>query len=364
MGTRRPPRLTVVAAIGTSLALALAACGGDDATDEEPADDEAVDDEAGDDEAADDEAAEEEAAEDDSEDEATGGRLTVATGNTTGVYFILGGGIAQLITSELDGYRATAESTSASRDNIERLVSGQNEIGFSLADTAADAVLGQESFDDPQPVQALARIYENTTQVIVQADSGVTSVEDLAGLSVSTGSPNSGTELIATRLLGVNGLTTGDINQLSLSLGETVDGMKDGSIDAMFWSGGLPTAGVTDLFTTAGEDVVFLDLSGDVAALQETYGAAYQPGTIPADAYGTGQDVPTVTVPNVLMVNENMSEDLAGDLVRLIFEFQDDLVAVHPEAENITLDKAIDTGDITLHPGAEAALVELGATAP
>ena len=292
----------------------------------------------------------------------SGGRLTIATGNTTGVYYLLGGGIAKIISSDLPGYRATAESTKASKENVERVVSGQNDLAFSLADTAADAVGGVHSFTAKQPVSALMRIYDNTTHVIVRADSGITSIAGMRGKSVSTGSPNSGTELIATRLLEANGLTVGDVRQKKASLPETVEGMKDGSIQGMVWSGGLPTAGVKDLVASLGAGRLrFLDLTRELPALQAKYGDAYQEGTIPASAYGTRAAVRTIVVPNLLLVGNTMSDDLAGKLARLIFDKKAELEKIHPEAKNITLERAAKTGDVPLHPGAEKVLTELGA---
>ena len=224
------------------------------------------------------------------------------------------------------------------------------------------AAAGTHSFTKAQPVKALMRIYDNTTQVIVRADSGIASIADMRGKTISTGSANSGTEVIATRLLEVNGLKPTDITQNKAALDDTVDGMKDGSIKGMFWSGGLPTAGVKDLLASLGPaGVKFLDLSADLPKMQQAYGGAYRTGTIPAGAYGTGSDVPTILVANVLMVNERMSDKLAGDLVRLIFAKKPDLEKIHPEAKNITLDQAALTGDIPLHPGADKALTELGA---
>ena len=87
--------------------------------------------------------------------------------------------------------------------NIQQLVAGDYDIAFSLADTAADAVNGDGDFDGPQDVSTLGRIYSNYTQVIVQADSGIDSVEDFKGKRISTGSPESGTEVIANRLIEV-----------------------------------------------------------------------------------------------------------------------------------------------------------------
>jgi TRAP transporter TAXI family solute receptor len=292
---------------------------------------------------------------------AGGGRISIATGNTTGVYYILGGGIASVLTDNVEGTEATAEATNASAENIRLVCAGDSDIGFSLADTAADAVEGTAGFEgEPQSIQALARIYSNITQVFVRADAGITSLADLAGKSVSTGSPNSGTEVIATRLLDVNDIASGDYEQLRLGLPESVQGMKDGAIDALVWSGGLPTGGITDLVTSMGDDVVLLPLDAELPKMQDAYGEAYTEGTVPADTYGLGEDVATIAVPNLLVVSDAMPEDVAEDVTRAIFENLDDLAQVHPEAENISVDTATDTGPVPLHPGAKRYFDEVG----
>lgn len=285
---------------------------------------------------------------------AGGDRISIATGNTTGVYYILGGGIASVLTDNLDGVEATAEATNASAENIRFVCAGQSDIGFTLADTAADAVNGEAGFDgEPQSIQALARIYNNFTQVFVRADAGIESIADFAGKRVSTGSPNSGTEVIALRLLEANDLTTEDIEQQSLGLPESVQGIKDGSIDALIWSGGLPTGGITDLVTTLGEDVVALPLTDELTALQDTYGDVYTEATLAADVYDLPEDVPTIAVPNLLVVSDAMPENLAYDITKAIFENLDTLISVHPEAENISPDTATDTAPVEMHPGAQ-----------
>lgn len=292
---------------------------------------------------------------------AESGRLSIATGNTTGVYYILGGGIAQVLTDNVEGVEATAEATNASAENIRFVCAGESDIGFTLADTAADAVNGTASFEDAaQPVQALARIYSNYTQVFVRSDAGIDSIADMAGKRISTGSPNSGTEVIALRLLEANDLTPDDIEQQSLGLPESVQGMKDGTIDGLVWSGGLPTGGITDLVTSLGDGVTALPLDEELAILQETYGEVYMEGSIPADAYGLDEDIATIVVPNLLVVSDAMSEDLAYEITKAIFENLDTLASVHPEAENISLDTATETDPVELHPGAQRYFDEQG----
>ena len=158
------------------------------------------------------------------------------------MYYVVGGGLAKVINAETD-LQATSAETGASVQNIQQLVEGDYDIAFSLADTAADAVNGAGDFDGPQDVSTLGRIYNNYTQVVVQADSGIDSVEDFKGKRISTGSHESGTEVIADRMIEVAGLKTSDVKAQRLDLTKTVDGMKDGSLDGFVWSGGLHPGG-------------------------------------------------------------------------------------------------------------------------
>ena len=292
----------------------------------------------------------------------TDARLSIATGNTTGVYYSLGGALAEAIGKSSGGkLKATAAETSASLQNIQQLVAGTHQVAFSLADTAADAAEGKESFDSPQPIAALARLYPNYTQVVARSDAGINSIADMRGKRVSTGAPNSGTEVIANRMLNAAGLDPNkDIQAQRTELGKTVEGMKDGSIDAMFWSGGLPTSGITDLFTSQRDNVKFLDVAGTLDKLKEI-NTIYEEGVIPAATYKTPADVPTVVVPNLLLVNSDMDGNTACVLTKALFENKADLVKVNKAAEDINLDTARQTDPVPLHPGAKKALDELGA---
>ncbi|MEV6735087.1 TAXI family TRAP transporter solute-binding subunit [Streptomyces sp. NPDC051364] len=294
--------------------------------------------------------------------DSAGGRLTIATGNTTGVYYQLGGGLAKLISDNIDGYRATATATGASVQNIQGLTEGTYDLAFSLLDTAGDAVDGKGSFSEPQQVEALTRLYPNYTQVLVRADSGITSLADMKGKRVSTGSPNSGTEVIARRLLNAAGLNPdSDVQTQRLGLPETVDAMKDSTIDALFWSGGLPSGGITDLTTTLKEKVRFLDVTAQLPALNKDYGGIYQQGSIPAAVYQQPGSVPTIVVANVLLVKKGFDADLAAKIVNLIHNEKGALVTVNQAAAEINAATAGQTTPVPLNPGAEKALKALAA---
>ena len=287
---------------------------------------------------------------------ATAGRITIATGNSGGVYYVLGGGLAQLISGNTP-LRATAAETGASVQNVQQLVAGTYDVAFSLADTAADAVRGKGAFDgQPQRVQALARIYPNSTQVLVRTDSGIGSVADMRGKRISTGSPKSGTEVIANRLLRAAGLDPDtDVQAQRLDLAKTADGMKAGTLDGLVWSGGLPTAQITDLVTSLRGGVKFLDVTPLLPALKQV-NEVYDRGVIPAAVYGQPADVPTVVVPNLLLVRDDFPAGTACAITRLLFDRKAELESVHPAAKEITRELAPRTAPVPLHPGARQAL--------
>lgn len=294
---------------------------------------------------------------DESSCEAGEGRLNIATGNTTGVYYVVGGGLAEVINAETD-LQATSAETGASVQNIQQLVAGDYDIAFSLADTATDAVDGGGDFEGPQDISTLGRIYSNYTQVVVQADSGIDSIEDFKGKRISTGSPQSGTEVIANRMIEAAGLQVSDVKAQRLDLTKTIDGMKDGSIDGLVWSGGLPTPALTDLFTSMGDEVKFIDVTSTLPGLQKI-NPVYEESTIPADVYQLDEDVPTFVVPNLLMVRNDMPDNLACALTTLMIEEKEQLVAVHPAAEEISAENAVLTDPVPLHPGSQRALDSL-----
>ncbi|WP_045746784.1 TAXI family TRAP transporter solute-binding subunit [Actinoplanes rectilineatus] len=288
-------------------------------------------------------------------------RVGIATGNSTGVYFAVGNAYAEQINAAGGKVQATAAETGASVQNIQQLVAGTYDVAFSLADTAADAVGGTGAFTAKQPVAALARIHTNYTQVIVRKAAGIKDVAGMRGKRVSTGSPKSGTEVIANRVLTAAGLDpAADVQAQKLDLTKTVDGMKEGTIDALFWSGGLPTPGITDLLTTSRDAVEFLSITPLLPAMQKI-NPVYVEGVIPAAAYGTPSDITTIIVPNVLLVRQDLDPNVACVLTKTLFDRQPQLAQANAAAAEISVENSRLTDPVPLHRGAVKALDDLGA---
>jgi hypothetical protein len=295
---------------------------------------------------------------------AQGQQLSIVTGGTGGVYYPLGGGLANILTKTLAGTQATAEVTGGSVDNLRAVGAGKADVGFSMVDAGLDAFQGQGKFTAKLPVRTLAVIYPNVMHVVTTEGTGIAKVADMKGKRISTGSPGSATEVMALRVIEAAGLDPDkDMNRERLGASESVAAQKDGKIDGFFWVGGLPTAAITDLGATPNVKLKLIDHADLVETMNAKYGKLYSATAIAKTVYpGMTADNAATSVWNVLVVNQSMPETLAYDIAKTLFEKQADLVAVHKEAANIKLEtqKTANTGGIPFHPGAAKYLAEKG----
>jgi TRAP transporter TAXI family solute receptor len=290
--------------------------------------------------------------------------IAIATGGTGGVYYPLGGGLANILSKNLPGYQATAEVTGGSVDNLKLIGTGQSEVAFSMADAALDAFNGQDKFKSGKvAVRTLMVLYPNRMHVVTIEGTGIQKMADLKGKRVSTGSPGSATEVMAFRVLEASGLDKDkDMKRERLGAAESVNAIKDRKIDAFFWVGGLPTAAVTDLGATPGLKIKLIDHSDVVDKMNAKYGKLYVTDVIPAKTYpGQDTDNNISTVWNILVTNDKMTDDIAYAIVKIIFDKKADLVAVHKEAENVDYKYQIkESSPVPWHPGALKYFAEKG----
>jgi TRAP transporter TAXI family solute receptor len=292
-------------------------------------------------------------------------QLSVATGGTGGVYFPIGGGIAELINNHIEDYQAVAEVTGASVENMGLISRGDSDLALALSDTVYQAFNGTGAFEGRQlpDLRALASVYPNAVQIVALADSGISSLADLRGKRVSVGAPGSGTEVNASTLLAANGITDADITPERLNFNETADALRDGAIDAGFWSVGPPTSSILNLAAT--REITLIPLSAEEIANAQSAEPVFAPYTLAAGMYdGVEAAVPTISIPNALVVSADMDEELAYQITRTIFEFVDELRAIHPAANDTTVDFTMSSTPIPLHPGAIRYFEEIGAEIP
>ena len=290
--------------------------------------------------------------------------ISIGTGGTGGVYYPLGGGMANVLSKHVPGMQATAEVTGGSVANLQLLGSGKSDVGLSMVDAALDALRGEDKFKSGKiPVRTLMVLYPNRMHVVSIESAGIKKMSDLKGKRVSTGSPGSATEVMAFRVIEAAGLDKDkDLKRERLGVAESVNAVKDGKIDAFFWVGGIPTAAVTDLGATPGVKIQMIDHSEVVDAMNRKYGPLYVQDAIPAKSY-PGQDAPNkvATVWNILISHERMSDQVAYNIVKTIFDKKTDLIAVHQEAANF--DYRYQTNDhspIPYHPGSIKYFAEKG----
>ena len=282
--------------------------------------------------------------------------LSIGTGGTGGVYYPLGGGLANVLSKHVPGMAATAEVTGGSVDNLKLIGTGKPYLGFAMSDAALDAAKGEDKFKGQKvPLRTLAVLYPNRMHVVSVEGTGVNSMKDLKGKRVSTGSPGSATEVMAFRVIEAAGLDKDkDMKRERLGVAESVNALKDKKIDAFFWVGGLPTAAVTDLASTPGVKIKMIDHAETVGPMNKKYGNLYVEDVIPRTTYsGMTADNKQATVMNILVAHENLSEQAAYNIVKAIFEKRDELIAVHKEAENFKLENQKTAATpVPFHPGA------------
>jgi TRAP transporter TAXI family solute receptor len=282
-------------------------------------------------------------------------RLSIATGGTGGVYYPYGGGIAQVLTAHLPRVEATAEVTAASVDNLKFLRQGTSDLAFTMADIAQDAVAGRDTFADfgPVPVRALAVLYYNYMHLVTREGSGINGLNDLRGRIVSLGTPGGGGTVLAERILAAAGIDPATIRVRNLGVAQAADALKDEKLDAFFWSGGIPTAAILDLVHTPGVLIRLLPLDHTLPGLQRAHGESlYTRTVVPAGTYGLATDIPVVGVANMLVSIDQLPDDLAYGIARVLFEQRDALVRIHPQARELALASAVTGSTIPFHPGA------------
>lgn len=275
--------------------------------------------------------------------------VRLGTGPKGGVYRAYGVELGAAWERRVPGLDVEVVTTAASVENLRMIERAQLDVAFAQADVAADAVAGRGLWDKALPVTALARLYDNLIHVIVTVESGLSDVSQLNGRRVSIGAVGSGTEYVARRVLAAAGLRIGlDVDGVNLTLQAALDAVAAGGVDAVMWSGGLPTAALQEAMGATPLTLVSVEV---LAALQADFPDVYADAVVPGSAYGLGQAVPTISVPNYL-VAAGLDADLAERLTGVLFAEKTALVRAHPEAQNLDPRSAIFTEPLALHAGA------------
>ncbi len=286
--------------------------------------------------------------------------VNVLTGGTSGVYYPMGVALAKIFSEKIPGTRPSVQATKASVENLILLNQGKGEIAFTLGDSLAFARDGYEEAgfkNKLSKLRGIAAIYPNYIQVVATKESGIKTLADLKGKSLSVGAPKSGTELNARAILNAAGLSYQDLGKVEyLPFGESVELMKNRQLDATLQSAGLGVAAIRDLASAV--EIVVVEVP---AAHVEKIGAPYIKATIPANTYtGQTKDVAAAAVVNYLVTRSDLSDDLVYHMTKSTFDNLPELAASHSAGKDIALARALDGMPVPLHPGAEKYFREKG----
>lgn len=276
--------------------------------------------------------------------------ITVATGPTSGIYYPIGGAFATVLGNA--GYKTSAQATGASVENINLITNGEAELAIAMQDSVMQAYEGFGAFEtENTELRALMRLWPNYVQLVTTENTGIKTVEDLKGKRVGVGAPNSGVELNARMIYEAYGMTYEDSAVDYLSYGEAIDQMKNGQCDAAFVTSGLPNSTVSELAFSYDMVVVPIDGAGR-DNLTEKY-PFFAASTIPADTYNNAEDIETVFVYNIMLVNKDLSDDMVYDIMECVFNDIGTIKASHNTADqNIDLTIGVEDVRIPLHDGA------------
>lgn len=290
--------------------------------------------------------------------------VSIGTGGTTGVYYPVGGAVAQVVNagSEQHGIKASHESTGGSVYNIKAVLAGDLEFGLAQSDRQYQAVQGLAEWEG-QPQDALRAVCSFHPEVVtLVAEAGITDLAGLKGKRVNTGNPGSGQRQNAIEVLMAAGIDPEtDIQAEGLKAAEAPRMLQDGRIDAFFYTVGHPAGAITET-TTGSRPVRLLDITG-VDSLLEQY-PYYSVTTIPAGTYpqAVDGDQPTTSIGmlTTMVTSAAVPEDTVYHVTKAIFERLEQFRQLHPALRGLAVEDMVDGLSAPLHPGAKRYFDEAG----
>ncbi|MEJ8561865.1 TAXI family TRAP transporter solute-binding subunit [Yoonia sp. GPGPB17] len=295
--------------------------------------------------------------------------ITIGTGGVTGVYYPTGGAICRLVNQGRrdHGIRCSVESTGGSVYNINTIREGELEFGVAQSDWQYHAYNGTSRFEENgafDDLRAVFSVHPEPFTVVARADSGITSIEDLAGKRVNIGNPGSGQRGTMEVLMAALGWTTDDFALATeLKAAEQSAALCDNQIDAMVYTVGHPSGSISEATTAC--DSVLVEVSGEAVDQLIADNSFYRSATIPGGMYrGNDNDVTTFGVGATFVSSASVSEDVVYTLVKSVFDNIDDFKGLHPAFANLEPADMASAGlSAPLHDGAakyykEAGLIE------
>ncbi len=291
--------------------------------------------------------------------------VSIATASAAGAWYPLGGGIASVLTTHIDGVTANAETAAATLENIRHLAEGEVELAFLQSELVYFAYEGLDEYEG-NPVTELRAFFSTTHSVnhmIAQADAPFDSLDELAGMSIGLGAPGSGTEVFNKDLLEMHGITYDDIDEQYLDVPTQVESIKDRTIDLSMSLMPVPTGSFTELGVM--HDIKLISLDEDIVQQVVDTRPGFARYVIPAGAYpGVDEETVTVSWPGIVTGTTAMDEEIAYQITKTVWEKRDEWKDVHDATRDVLLENALHGVPIPLHPGAYRYYTEVGMDIP
>ncbi len=288
----------------------------------------------------------------------------IGTGGTAGTYFPVGGMVANVI-SQPGKIASTAQSSAGSVANVNAIASGAIESGFSQADVATWAYTATGVWQGRPAVSGLrliANLYPESVHIVARKGAGIRSVADLKGKRVALDEPGSGTLLNARSILAAYGLKDADLRAEYIKPNQAGDKLKDGALDAFFFTGGAPAGAIAEL-ASAGAGIELVPIDGPQADAIRKASGFFAPDVIPADTYKGLPAVRTLAVGAQWVTSDKVDANLVYEIVKKLYsaDGQKAMGAGHAKGKYITKENAVQGAGIPFHPGAERFYKEIGA---
>lgn len=288
--------------------------------------------------------------------------LVMATGGASGTYYPYGGAVATALSGQIEGLNINVQTTGASSANIRLVAQNEADMAIVQNDVMDYAYNGTELFEGEKidNIAAMATLYAEVCQIVVDPSSGINSIADLKGKRVSVGDAGSGVEANSKQILGAYGISFDDITVQNLGFGDSANAMKDKKIDAFFCTAGAPTTAIMELASTNNIKILSID-EEQMKTLCEQY-PYYSEYTIAQDVYaGLDSDVKTLAVKAAFIVNPDLDEDLVYNMTKALFENKDAIASAHNKGSELDVNAGAQNISIPFHPGAAKYFKEVGA---
>jgi TRAP transporter TAXI family solute receptor len=278
--------------------------------------------------------------------------LTIATGSADGVYYPVGRALAEVY-SRLPGVAATTERTTTAGRNLEKIQRGTVDLAFDGAGFAY-AAFNRGTDEDPRPhsrLRAIAVVFSTSVQIAARVDSGISRVEDLRGRRIGVGAKGGATDEVSELILAAHGLTYQDVKPAFRGGRDLLLDTREGRLDAFFLYAPSPQPIMADL--TASRDVRLVPITRDgITRVQARSPFLLKTVVLPAGTYAyQTENVSTVGADILLICRVDLPDGLVHDLTRELFAARPQLIAAHPAAGAIDVDRG-PAASIPLHPGA------------